>query len=214
MVIDYKKDTNLFEATLAFNVSEDEIFKRDAKEIIGEVLPIMTYVNENSNIKNDMIKINKFIFIGTGLGMQIHELQKNIDIDEFLIIEDDLELFRLSLFTTSYKQISLKTSLSFAIAQDENMFLDTMKNFLSGTFYNNRYIKYSHFPIHTKNKIKHIKNAIATQSYLVFPYSMALNKFIRPLEYIGDDFNILHIATRYEKSIFSHKPVLLLGAGP
>lgn len=212
--INLNKDNKLFEATLAYNVSEGEIFKKEAQAIIGEILPIMHYVNDNSSHTMDMKKIHKFIFIGTGLGMQISELQNRFDIDEFLIIEDDLELFRLSLFTTSYKKIAQKTSLSFAIAQDENMFLTKMKEFLSGTFYNNRYIKYSHFPTHTNNKIKHIQNAIATQSHLVFPYSMALDKFLRPLEYIGDDFNILNISKRFEKSIFFHKPVLLLGAGP
>jgi len=212
--INYKKDLNLFEATLDCNLNDDEAFQKDADKIIAEVLPIMSYVKDNTNDKMDMIKINKFIIIGTGLGMQITELQKNLDIDEFLIIEDDLELFKLSLFTTSYKQISTKASLSFAVAQDDNMFLTTMRSFLSTTFYNNRYIKYLHFPIHTKNKIKHIQNAIATQSHLVFPYSMALDKFTKPLEYMGNSFNILDISKRYEKSIFSHKPVLVLGAGP
>jgi len=212
--ITYKKDEHIFETTLAHDVSDSKEFKQKSNELIADVLPIMNYVNKYSQITDEMKEIQKFIFIGTGLGLQISELQKSLNLKNILIIEDDLELFKLSLFTTSYKDISSKSKLYFSIAQDENMFLDSMKKFLSNSFYDNRYIKYNHFPLHDTNKIKHIQNAIASQSYLVFPYSMALQKLIRPLEYISDNFNILNISKRFEQSIFFHKPVLLLAAGP
>ena len=53
-----------------------------------------------------------------------------------------------------------------------------MYNFLSNSFYDNRYIKYVHFPTHSVEKMKHIQNSLGSQSFSIFPYRHELVNII------------------------------------
>jgi len=158
--------------------------------------------------------IDKFIFIGTGLGTHITAVDEKIKSTEYLIIEDDLELFRLSLFVTPYYKIGENSNLFLSISQGENDFTDLMSKFLDGSFYNNRYIKYNHFLSHSHNKIKLIQNNLASQTHLTFPYDVQLDKYLRPLKRIKKGYKTINLSEKLPESILSQKPVLILAAGP
>jgi hypothetical protein len=213
--IDYKKDSYLFEGFPLYRVSDEGMLKlNDRSEGFEDIFPIMNYYLENSKVSDTMKKIEKFIFIGTGLGLHIVKIDEKIKAKEYLIVEDDVELFKLSLFTTPYYELAEHSRLYFSVADDENLFIATTKTFLRNTFFNNRYLKYSHFGTHSDNKIKQIQNALSTQSFAFFPYKQELKKYLRPLEYINDDYKVLDISKHFDKSLFEEKPVLLLVAGP
>lgn len=213
--VNYKKDSFTFEGFPLYNFSSEALKNLDDKSKGMEgILPIMNYYIENVKNHNIMKAIEKYIFIGVGLGIHIELTHNKIKSEEYFIIENDLELFRLSLFTTKYYELASQSKLYFSINDDENIFTNNMKIFLQGTFYNNRFLKYTHFPAHSTDKIKYIQNSLASSSFATFPYKTALNKFIRPLEYINDGFNILNFSKHLQNELFTSKPVLILTAGP
>ncbi|MCH9812763.1 MAG: DUF115 domain-containing protein [Epsilonproteobacteria bacterium] len=222
--INYKKDALVFNGILDYNVPDAQIKAlKEAKSqrqqridgsSIKEILPIMHYAMKLAPKDTTMKKIDKFIFIGTGLGTHIVQIAQKVKASEYLIIEDDLELFRLSLFTTPYYALVKSANLYFSVGQNENDFTITMGGYLEGSFFNNRYLKYFHFPAHSTHKIKLIQNSLAAQTHLTFPYDIQLDKYLRPLARMKEGYKTIDVSKKFPTSIFSQKPVLLLAAGP
>lgn len=214
-LVDFYKNSYNFEGFPLYKFSDEKLANLDDKNRGFEgVYPVMNYYIDNINDNDEMNSIEKFIFIGVGLGAHIPLINEKIRASEYLIIEDDIELFRLSLFVTSYFDIAENAKLYLSIEDDENIFLTQMNKFLQNTFLDNRYLKYSYFPAHSNNKIKQIQNALTSQSFTVFPYKIQLEKILRPLEYINDGYSVLNMSKHFEDSVFSKKPVLLVTAGP
>ncbi len=214
-LVDFRKNSNIFEGFPLYNFSDETLASLDEKSrCLDGIYPIMKYYIAHSNMDDTMKTIQKFIFIGTGLGLHIPLIQDKTKAKECLIIEDDMELFKLSLFTTPYFSLASHAKIYFSVAEHENLFLQTMHLFLEKSFIDNRYLKYSYFPAHSNNKIKQIQNALATQSFITFPYKTELEKFLRPLEYINDGYSVVNLAKNFEDSVFEKKRVLLLTAGP
>ncbi|TKI71306.1 motility associated factor glycosyltransferase family protein [Sulfurimonas crateris] len=213
--VDFYKSSFSFEGFPLYKFSEEKLANLDDKSSGFEgIFPVMNYYIDNTDERDEMSKIEKFIFIGVGLGVHASLIDEKIKATEYLIIEDDIELFRLSLFVTPYFEIAQNSKLYFSIGDDENIFLIKINRFLQNTFFYNRYLKYSYFPAHSNNKIKQIQNALTSQSFTVFPYKTQLKKILRPLEYINDGYRVLNLSRHFENSIFSKKPVLLITAGP
>lgn len=212
--INFKKDSFTFEGfPLYYGVEKyvDEL--NDKTYGLSGVYPIMSYYIDNITRNSQMKNIEKFIFIGVGLGLHLLEIDKKIDANEYFIIEDDLELFYLSLFCTPYFKLENKT-LYFAIAEKDNEFINQVNIFLENSFYLNRYLKYSYFPAHSEHKIKLIQNVLSSQDFASFPYKTLLTKYLRPLEYINKQSKIVDFLHHFPNSSISSKPILVLGAGP
>ena len=197
MYLDYEKDKDNFD---------------DKTEGSEGVFPLMSYYLKNTPKNPQFKEIEKFIFIGVGLGLHIPQIAKKIQAEEYFIIEDDLELFRLSLFTTPYYK--LQGNLFFSIAEQKDRFTQNFKNFLELSFFRNRYLKYSYFPAHSKEKIAFIKNALALQAFSSFPYKTLLKKIMRSLGYISQNYSFINLAKHFKISDINQIPVLILGAGP
>lgn len=214
-LVNYKKNSYCFDGfPLYYGIEKHpETFDDKTKGLEG-VYPLMSYYIDNTQRDDTMKIIEKFIFVGVGLGLHIPLIHQKIAAKEYLIIEDDLELFHLSLFCTPFYEFSSDIKLIFSIAEDENSFVDTMSIFLEDSFFLNRYLKYSYFPAHSDTKIKLIQNALASQDFISFPYKTLLTKYLRPLEYINQNNSIINLSSHFEHSSFSDKPLLVLGAGP
>ncbi|WP_455757137.1 6-hydroxymethylpterin diphosphokinase MptE-like protein [Sulfurimonas sp.] len=214
-VVNLNKGQYVFEGAPLYNIP-DELLKNPPEDfkVVEGVLHIMKYYTTNLTGDENMIEVDKLIVIGTGLGMHISMINEKRSPKQYMIIEDNLELFKLSLFTTKYYQIAENAKLFFSIADDENSFLQTMNAFLEDQFFYNRYIKYIKFPTHTEDKIKQIQNALMTQGFIFFPYKAILFKYLKPLEYMNDQYNLLNVGGDFSNSVFKDKPVLVLAAGP
>ena len=217
--LDFKKTTSLFNGLIDYEITQEQIATLDSNEKIKgsnirDILPVMSYAMKLAPNSTTMKKIDKFIFVGVGLGTHIVSIDEKIAAGEYLIIEDNLELFRLSLFTTPYFEIAKKANLYFGVAQNETDFTINMVRFLEGSFFNNRYIKYNYFPAHSNTKLRFIQNNIASQNCLTFPYDILLQKFLRPLKRIKQGYKTIDISTKFSDSLFSQKPMLILAAGP
>ncbi len=196
-----------------YSKSLTEMTSDKAKGLEG-VYPIMNYILENTNETDSMIKIQKFIFLGVALGGHLAKIDVKIQAKEYLIIEDDLELFRLSLFTTDYAALAQKSNLTFAIADDSLLFSKKIGTFLENNFVYNRYLKYAHFPTHSGDKLRDIQNSITSQFFISFPYKIELRKYLRPLEYLNNGYKVLDLSKSIKNELFDSKPVLLITAGP
>jgi len=213
--INFKKDSYTFEGFPIYHSGKSDLNALDDKTYgIQGIFPIMNYYIDHEFMAHDLKEINKFMFIGIGLGLHLPLIHKKIKAKEYLIIEDDLELFRLSLFTLKYYELAKDSKLTFSVEVGDNDFSNLMDNFLKKTFYNNRYLKYSYFPAHSNSKIKQIQNSLSKNSFVTFPYKTSLRKILRPLEYINDGYRVLNLSKHFQDGLFSRKPVLLLTAGP
>lgn len=218
--IDYKKTGNLYETFYDVTISKD--YAQELEELGIEnnsysgAASLISYSNEHAN-KNDttMVKLYKFIFLGVGLGLHITELHKKLQSNIYFIIEDDLELFRLSLFTTNYKSLTDNgAELVFSIFDDEDEFRNKTNIFISQHFIYNHYIKFFQLLSHSEEKLKIMQNIIIGQTYLTFNYSALTISILRPLVHLKNGYKLLDVLSSYEDTPFTKKPVLLLGAGP
>lgn len=108
---DLRKERMDFSQNSSLNLLRINPFENNfaLMEGLGEIRPFVEYLNRKIDFKNiNFSKIFKIIYIGTGLGLHIYEIHKKIDAHSTLIMEDNLEIFRLSLFTTDYSIFSLK----------------------------------------------------------------------------------------------------------
>ncbi|MDF1878198.1 motility associated factor glycosyltransferase family protein [Sulfurimonas sp. SAG-AH-194-C20] len=213
--VDFSKSTYCFDGfTMFHNLEKASDKLMDTQKGILGLYPLMTYYLDNTNSDDSLKKIDKFLFIGAGLGLHIPLIHEKVKAKHYLIIEDDLELFYLSLFCTPYYKIANQSSLVFCIAQDDNSFINNFQLFLNEEWFTNKYLKYSYFPAHSEHKIKLVQHTLASQDFMTFPYRITQDKHLRPLEFINNDYSIINLNQHQKNTIFSKKPVLVIGAGP
>ena len=213
-----EKSTNNY----LYTQNSDDYAKIAAKSIdygLEDNLFIGTYEIENFVLhkvyKSKTLKsIEKFIFFGVGLGLHIQTIHKKIGAEVYLIVEDDLELFRLSLFTTNYQELATEAQLFFCVFDEESEFALTSDYFLQSQYMCNKYIKYFHMLSHSQKKREQFHLAVANQSHLHFSYKSLLTQTLAPLNYLHDNYQFLSKKISFLGSSFDEKPFLLLGAGP
>lgn len=212
-ILTFKKNNYSFQGfRLVHNFETANL--NDASKAHEGLYPIMTYYLDHYPYETTMKKIDKFIFIGVGLGLHLPLVDEKIDAERYFIIEDDIELFRLSLFTTPYYKTFQEKKVTFALATNEVDFINNFKNFLEMSFYLNRLIKYSYFPAHSQQKIQMIKNALTSQNFVLFGYNVSLKKFLKPLDLIQQEYKFLNLSQPLQLGKINDKPLLVIGAGP
>ncbi len=177
--------------------------------------PVVSYVsNLLPKQTSTMKEIYKFIFFGVGLGIHLGEIDKKAKAYMYLVIEDNLEIFRLSLFTTDYVSLANDSELFFSIMDDEATFKNTFDQFYHLSFIRNNYLKYSVFYPEYRKKITDIQNFIITQTSLTYPHNKLLLKNITVLDSIEKEYPFFDISHHYNETPFSSYPVILVAAGP
>jgi hypothetical protein len=211
--VNYKKDSYVFDGLQMYDGYEN--IKEMNDHIIGfeDIFPLMSYYLKHTTPTQEMKSIEKFIYIGVGLGGHLIKIDEMISADEYLIIEDDLELFHLSLFVTPYFQLN-KSKLIFCVGQSQKTFTTIFQKFLSDSFFKNKYLKYSLFPAHSDETIKHIKNVLASQDFMTFPYKTLLSKYLKPLSYIQKGYKTLDLSKQFNATPLTNKPLLIVASGP
>jgi len=218
--INFEKVDNLFETF--YNQKLESVDKEtlEKTDLITHnkvaVASLINYSNKYADKHSTtMEKIYKFIFIGSGLGTHITAIHKKLKSNAYLIVEDDLELFRLSLFVTNYKEITSEGSeIWFSVFDEPSEFKNMVQVFINRHFVYNHYIKFFQMLSHSDQRLKDIQNIIATQTHLTFNYAALMTSLLRPLEYLENGYKLLNIATSYENTPLAQKPVLIIGAGP
>ena len=89
-LINFKKFSQSFEGFPLYNISEkNQKTLDDRAEGFEDILPIMKYYVEHTSYDDLMKKIEKFMFIGVGLGMHLELIHNKIQAKEYFIVEDD-----------------------------------------------------------------------------------------------------------------------------
>ena len=175
--------------------------------------PIIDYYNQNIEKSTQLKHINKFILFGNGLGVHLEEVLRKIGQSTFFIIEDDIELFRLSLFTTNYKKIFQNSKTFFAIALSDVEFAETCETFLHYEFIKSHFIKFSLFSPAYEKYIKKVQVELLKRPEKCYPYNSLLLKNKKVLNRIDHHYKYLNMLKKHE-IFLDNKPLLIIGAGP
>jgi len=208
---------NIFETFHRHSFSDEDLnfYEKEApfSHQMSGFAPIIKYTQDNQKDRT-FKSMHKFIFFGIGLGLHITSIHEKISSKVYFLVEDDLELFRLSLFTTNYKKLATDATLIFSIFQENDDFLKSADDFLNAQYYYNHYIKYFHILSHTEDKKNQFHIAATSQSHLLFFYHSLLTQYLTPLNYHFDNYRFLEKNLRLSDSKLDKKPFLLLAAGP
>jgi len=214
--INFKKDAQVIETFYNHNFDDESVEalkKLTANHTYATTAPIVSYYNKNIDKSMSMKKIYKFMFLGVGLGLHLQDISQKTDADVFLVLEDDIELFRLSLFTCNYEEAFKGREVFFGIAQNVAEFEETFSHFYDYAFIRNHYLKFSLFSSKDEIIIKKIQTAILSRSEHCYSHAALLEKGSRVLEKISKDYKFFSMLKKDEK-FFDDKPLLVLGAGP
>ena len=176
--------------------------------------PIIHYISSVIPKDSTMKKIYKHVFLGVGLGVHLPTIHDKIKSLSYFIVEDDLELFRLSLFVIDYTYIAKDSILFFSIQENEQDFQLNFKSFLEKALAYNHDLKYSMFSNHYNSKIQFMLSIILSQDHLIYSYDRMLKKNVRTLNILNKNFNFLNIPSLQQQASFKDKPVLVVAAGP
>ena len=176
--------------------------------------PIIDYVNRHLPSKEEMKEIFVYLIFGVGLGLHIPLLQNKTKAKLLYIIEPSLEIFRLSLFTVNYSELSKSSQLHFAISKNSNEFNKHFASFLlKGNFYTH-YIKFHMFSNNCDMYVNIIQKSFVTQPHLLFSYDRELKSLLRTYTYARKNFAFIDISKQQKLASFKDKAILLLAAGP
>ncbi len=161
-----------------------------------------------------MKQIFKFIFFGVGLGVHLEAINDKIHSYMYLIVEDNLELFRLSLFVTDYSKIGEQSELYFAIMEDDAGLKEVFNTFYHNSFIRNNYIKYYLLYPEYREKIAQIQNSIVTQSSNTYLQDRLLLKNIKTVKSIKDGYKFFDVSKIHKDSTIKDRPIVIVAAGP
>lgn len=215
--ISFKKSDQAFESFYKLEFTQkalEKLQKENALTTYATSAPIIDYHNSHVNSSMHMNEIQKFIFIGLGLALHLPKIIKKSDAKLILIIEDNIELFRLSLFTCNYKEALEGRLAFFSIAQNSSEFLDTFTTFYSKSFVRNYILKFSLFSSHYEHKIKDIQTRLVSRVETSYPIEYLLHKNISILSRLKKGFKFLELTKKAQEPFFNDKPMLIIGAGP
>ena len=217
--VDFSIENNCFEGFIRQSYSKERValFEKKKKDtplkFYASYVADILHETEQDEIR-ELRTIDKYIFFGVGLGEHIDAIVKKVSAKVYLIVEDDLELFRLSLFCTNYKEISKNAKLFFSVFEDDTEFSKTAQTFLQKSYFYNHYIKYFQLLSHSEDKANKFYVAISTQSDLKFLFHDYLQINISPIERLSQNYNILLKSLSFQEKTFSDKPFLFLASGP
>jgi len=213
-----RTEYNDFSTSSSWNLlRQNPINKKLLKsEDFQDVLPIIDYINEKVDFdKVSFREIFKMVFIGVGLGLHINEIYNKLNPKAILIIEPELEIFRLSLFTMDYTVFSgTNKKLFFSIAENEKERRSTYDSFYIYQDYINFNIKYYKLLLNHEYIYDELTSYYSKSESTGFPYKLVLENLHKTLELMKNKEHFLSFDLLVEKKILKDKKVILIGAGP
>ncbi|MEW5831659.1 MAG: 6-hydroxymethylpterin diphosphokinase MptE-like protein [Campylobacterota bacterium] len=184
------------------------------KSSYATTAPVIRYVHEVAPKDKPLLQIYKYIFLGTGLGVHMAQIHQKIKSHMYLFIENNLEIFRLSLFVTDYSSAFGGSELHFCIADTPADFRERFNRFFHIGFLYNNYLKFSLFSDAYAHLIPQLQSFIASQSHLTYSHHRLLEKNARVLRTMEEGYRFLNLSNHHCDTVFSEKPVLLVAPGP
>jgi len=185
-------------------------------ELYKDVAPIIDHLNEVVDFENvEFQKIFKFVYIGTGLGFHIQQIDKKINSLTTLILEKELEIFRLSLFVTDYTVFEEGSrKLFFGIGENYIDRIDALNNFSEYHKYMNYNVKYNTLLVDGKEIKEELVQYFSINNVGSFPYKLVIQNLNRLVGFIKNKDRFLNLPSILEHNILANKKVLMIAAGP
>lgn len=206
---------------------QEEVEREDRFEFEdSELVSAMTFNDtwEYSKITNDFLinrkrrlkDIKKFIFMGTLLGRHIPRIARKIDAKIYLVLERNLEIFRLSLFTVDYTILAGNDGVIFSIMDDTNDLEKKIMRFLNIGNLENYILKFSTTNINVGEYIDTILKTLTTLDPTTYDYNRRMYVHLnRATKYIKNSYKfLLFDKIKNNSSFFKNVPILYIAAGP
>lgn len=177
---------------------------------------MIDFLNKKIDFENiNFSKIFKFIFIGVGCGVHIHEIYKKVNSMTTLIIEPNLEIFRLSLFLVDYS-IFEKENKKLFLSVDETTFERdiTYHRFNEYHSYMNYNVKHHLFSIEYEYILNEIIDFYGHNYIGSFSHIAVLEVFDRTLGFFKNKYRFFQKDLVFKSKPLKDKKVLLISAGP
>jgi len=199
----------------AYLIQEDTKVEENIKHLKKTLVPYNSYINKNmptSKENKEFIFIKKFIALGTLLGYHLDEVYDFFKLKQILIIEPNLEIFRLSLFTYDYKKLSKKCMLFFSVSEDNTTSHAAIESFLTMNYTHNYFIKFHIVTDAYKEYFQYVAGVLQYMSPFNFDYLRMLRVARRTSRLMHQNYNILSL--KNNEKMFKDLPVLVLASGP
>ena len=215
--ISFRKNDQVFESFYSYKFTQAALDKfKNASVLTSHVTtsPIIHYHDTHTSESMNMEKIYKFIFLGLGLALHLPKIINKIGNSAILIVEDNIELFRLSMFTCNYKDALKDCVAFFSVAQNTREFSETYNQFHNRAFTHNLYLKFSLFSTQYEKKISEIQSFLLSRAEVGYPHEHLLTKNIKVLKQLKNDYGFLDFSKKPDELFFADKPILVIAAGP
>lgn len=230
---DLVKKVNFDEKNAIFDLPEYFLFKDETKvdktnrfsyEKINECIGFtQNTVWEYANTLNDFLekdkkrlkKIRKFIFLGTLLGRHIPRIAQKVDANMYLVLERNLEIFRLSLFTVDYTILANKGAI-FSIMDNSLEQERKISKFITTEGLDNYLIKLSSTGINIDQYIDNLLSMLHLNRSTTYDFIRILYIYTnRTTKVLNSSYKLLLLNKIKENCrIFDNTPILYLAAGP
>jgi hypothetical protein len=174
------------------------------------------FTNEYLDIRSRKFKrIDKFIFMGTLLGRHIPKIAEKIDASSYLVLERNLEIFRLSLFTVDYTILAKKSAV-FSIMDNIEDEEKKIYKFLNSYRIDNYFLKISTTNININRYIDIVLNMLSILNPTAYDYNRRLYVHVnRTTKKLERNYNFLDFTKiKQDQNLFKNKPILYIAAGP
>jgi len=200
-----------------FDIENDSgVYSVAGKKFMNDFYKIKEELNYKIDREDKRINsIDKFMFIGTLLGRHIPKILKKIKAKTFFVCENNLEIFRLSLFVCDYSSLAVDgKNVIFSIMDDDDILLNKILDFYNMDVYNNSILKFYTTNHDVENYFNRIIDRVLSVSPMSFNYYMNLDNVVYNLSKNLFDYKTLSLKENLKLKVFEDRPILYLGAGP
>ncbi|MDY0051187.1 MAG: DUF115 domain-containing protein [Aliarcobacter sp.] len=209
----YFADNNKIEVN-----DNNTIFEINGRKLIDDINEFKSILKDNlSTYSEQKVKnIDKFMFIGTLLGRHIPLIISKIKAKNFFVCEDNLEIFRLSLFVVDYSNLARNgNTVVFSIMEEKFIFNNKCSVFLCNDYHQNYIIKYYTTNYNVKSYFDDTIDALINEKSTSFNHYMMLDNVAKLALSRIKNYNILSRNLAKDINLLiKNKPVLYIGAGP
>ena len=188
----------------------------DTKNINDELKPMISLINRELKLKSNSVefeRIGKMVYIGTGLGIHLPLINAKLKPSTVLIVEPNIEIFRLSMFLSDYSQIAGSVEKLFLnVGTKEQDRKNNIFEFFEYGFNDNYIFKYHIIKATYSSVSDDVYRLLMSINPLLFTYEGLLKGFERTVEYMDEGYKF--IKNKKQMDILASKEVLILSAGP
>lgn len=172
---------------------------------------LLEYISKNLSLGKAVAHIDKYIFFGLGLALHVEATHEQIAAKAYLFVEENIELFRLSMFCVNYKTLAQEARLFFSVFEEKNRYMQKVQSFLEYKHYYNHSLQF--FEMENFNQTKKEQFELLFSTQRTPPYKQQLQNYLATLQNIFQGYKFLTKSSTLSSEIFDEIPFLLIDNG-